>query len=141
MARARKNHVDNGMNLIQVMPFPALNPWNWWALVSPQNALMAAMQSAQATLSMCRACADVTRTVMRQQQDTALNVWLAASNDEPEAADGEAAATGEAEAAPAAAAFISPMVEATRAYSRIGKAFIVAQRDTMRAFSQAGTKH
>jgi hypothetical protein len=33
------------------------------------------------------------------------------------------------------------MVEATRAYNRVGRAFIVAQRDTLRAWSQPENPH
>ena len=53
--------------------------------------------------------------------------------EEAEAPAEAAAANDHAEAT--AALLVRPMMEVTRAYSRVGRAFIVAQRDTMRAFT------
>lgn len=138
MARAPKTadtHHD-GMSWITLMPFPALNPLNWWALATPTNALKASLHHTHMALDAWRAGADSWRAMMRAQQDALMGLI-----EHPEQADGAAApsqasAEETADTQAAAAEFVRPMLEVTRAYGRVGKAFIVAQRDTMRAFTQ-----
>ena len=144
MPRARKSPlVNDGMNLLQVMPFPAFNPWNWWALTAPRNAALAARSGAQAAVQAWRCSADALRTTLRAQQDaivTALSATLVESEPASAPEDGAVEAEGEERQAESAA-FVAPMLAATRAYSTMGKAFIIAQRDTLRAFSGAGKPH
>jgi hypothetical protein len=143
MARAQETSQPNqdGMSLVTLMPFPALNPLNWWALAHPANAMRAAMHTTRLALDTWRAGADGMRALVRAQQDSLLNIAAArpASAKAPEPTPEKAAERQDAEAA--AAVFVSPMLEVTRAYGRVGKAFIVAQRDTMRAFADAGKPH
>lgn len=135
MTRARKTeHINDGMNLLQVMPFPAFNPWNWWALASPGAAMLAGLKSAEMALHAWRVSADAMRAAVRQQQDA----MLGALHGKPEGPPPNGAA--EAVAREDAADFLTPMVEATRAYGRVGKAFIVAQRNTLRAFAGSAEK-
>lgn len=142
MARTRKpaSLASDGMAWLQVMPFPALNPLNWWALTTPQNSVLASLKGAQATLQAWRSSSDSMRAMMRAQQDALLAMW-----DAPEAAGDEASSEADtaAEGAPRteAADFVTPMLDVTRAYGRVGKAFIIAQRDTMRAFTRAEKPH
>jgi hypothetical protein len=142
MTRARKLNtpVNDGMNLLQVMPFPAFNPWNWWALAAPQNAWRASLHTTQLVLQMWRVSADGMRALVREQQDAML-----AMAREPLTATAEAEIEAPAEAADEieaqAADFVTPMLDVTRAYGRAGKAFIVAQRNTMRAFAGAAKPH
>jgi hypothetical protein len=152
MARGPKaaQHTSNdGMSWLALMPFPAFNPLNWWALASPRNAMLASLNNAHLAIDAWRAGADGLRAMMRLQQDELLKMLEAPIEALPEKADGAEVETA-AEAhtledgeAPAAADFvrpmISPMLEVTRAYGRVGRAFIVAQRDTMRAFAQTST--
>ncbi|MBL8537769.1 MAG: hypothetical protein JNM59_10245 [Hyphomonadaceae bacterium] len=146
MARAKKTAsapAGDGMGLIQLMPFPALNPWNWWALAAPRNAALASLAAADAALHMMRNSADVMRTALRAQQDA----MLATLQAELAPVEREASAAASAADAPVEVAeqetpdFFTPMVEATRAYGRVGKAFIVAQRNTMRAFAEGAKPH
>lgn len=140
MPRARKpTHVDDGMNLLQVMPFPALNPWNWWALTAPRNTVLATLSGAQAAMQAWRCGVDAVRTALRAQQDALVSALTGtlASSEEPTAPE-DAASEGQPSEA---ATFVAPMLAATRAYSTMGKAFIIAQRDTLRAFSGAGKPH
>lgn len=127
---------SDGMSLITLMPFPAFNPLNWWALTTPTAAMRASMHTTKLALDAWRASADGARAMLRAQQNAALALVEASLNAAPEQV-GEASATEEAESAEAPA-FVQPMLEVTRAYGRVGKAFIVAQRDTMRAFADAG---
>lgn len=147
MARAQKSALSSnalasdGMAGIQLMPFPALNPWNWWALAAPRNAALAAAQGAQVALDAWRCGADACRYALRQQQDLMLHFWEAPAQEaeaEGAEADAEPARNGDAERE---ADFVTPMMEATRAYSRVGKAFIVAQRNTLRAFTETTKPH
>lgn len=142
MPRTHKTtHVDDGMNLLQVMPFPAFNPWNWWALAAPRNAALAALSGAQSAVQAWRCGADAVRTALRAQQDaivTALSATLVQS-EQPSAPDNGAVESEEQRAE--SVAFVAPMLAATRAYSTMGKAFIIAQRDTLRAFSGADKPH
>lgn len=139
MARAPKTEQagPNGMSMLTVMPFPAFNPLNWWALASPRNAMLASVHTARLALDAWRAGADSVRAMMRLQQDEVLKL-LQAETEGPETAAEEAEHEAEVEDSEAAAAlFVQPMIEATRAYGRVGKAFIVAQRDSLRAFAPA----
>ncbi len=142
MTRARKSNslAGDGMASLALMPFPALNPWNWWALAAPQNSMLASMHTAQAMLQAYRNSADGMRALMRVQQDTLLSMLEAPlhTSGEGEAAEAEAPANGvEKSGESQASLFVAPMLEATRAYGRVGKAFIVAQRDSLRAFAPA----
>ncbi|MBY0565505.1 MAG: hypothetical protein K2P58_15155 [Hyphomonadaceae bacterium] len=139
MTRARHTqHIDDGMAWLQVMPFPAMNPWNWWALAAPQNAALATLKGAQAAMHAWRCSADAMRTAMRAQQDAMLTMLAApmlktsVERAEP-GADKPAAEQAPDDATQAA--FVEPFAAATRAYSSVGKAFITAQRDTLRAFA------
>lgn len=142
MAQTRKsaNLASDGMAWLQVMPFPALNPLNWWALAAPKNSMLASLKGAQATLEAWRSSSDSLRAMLRAQQDALLAMW-----DAPAASEDEASTEGDtaAESAPRpdAADFVTPMLDVTRAYGRVGKAFIIAQRDTMRAFTHAEKPH
>lgn len=141
MARAQNNAntPHDGMSLVTLMPFPAFNPLNWWALAAPANAMRATLHTTQLALDAWRAGADGWRAMVRAQQDAMLGV---ARTADANPTSPEADATPEQRDAEAAAAvFVSPMLEVTRAYGRVGKAFIVAQRDTMRAFADAGKPH
>ena len=146
MARAQKSALSSsalasdGMAGLQLMPFPALNPWNWWALAAPRNAALAAAKGAQVALDAWRCGADAARCAMRQQQDLMLHFWETPAT-EAEAEAGEAEERPNASSAETEADFVTPMMEATRAYSRVGKAFIVAQRNTLRAFTETAKPH
>lgn len=141
MTRTRKsaNLASDGMAWLQVMPFPALNPLNWWALAAPKNSMLASLKGAQATLQAWRSNSDSMRAILRTQQDVLLAMWDAPPGSEEPSPETDAAA----ESAPRsdAADFVTPMLDFTRAYGRVGKAFITAQRDTMRAFTQAEKPH
>lgn len=153
MARAPKSapaSSNDGMSWLALMPFPAFNPLNWWALASPRNAMLASMNNVHLAIDAWRAGADGLRSIVRLQQDEVLKLLetpLEALPENANGADAESAAKEvrpeDAEAAPAAADFVRPMVnpmlEVTRAYGRVGRAFIVAQRDTMRAFATTTT--
>jgi hypothetical protein len=150
MARGPKPTASSsdGMSWLALMSFPAFTPLNWWALMTPRNAMLATLNNTRVALDAWRAGADGLRAMARLQQDEMLNM-LTAQADEHEAAEeapaqAEARANGaNAEAASEAAAtfLVRPMVEATRAYSRVGRAFIVAQRDTLRAWAQTERPH
>ncbi|MEZ5994991.1 MAG: hypothetical protein R3C25_04495 [Hyphomonadaceae bacterium] len=137
MARTSNAPTNDGMSLLQIMPFTALNPWNWWALMAPQNAMLAAFHTTHTAMKAWRAGADSARALLREQQDA-----LFAMTEEPLMPKKEPAAQkAEPNRAPAdaqAADFVTPMLEATRAYNRAGRAFIVAQRNSLRAFAQEG---
>lgn len=141
MADAHQSQpTHDGMSQITLMPFPAFNPLNWWALAHPGNALRATLHTTQIALDAWRAGADGMRVMVRAQQDAMLNAArpaLPAKSLEP----APEPTLEEQDAQAAAAIFVSPMLEATRAYGRVGKAFIVAQRDTMRAFVDVGQAH
>jgi hypothetical protein len=84
--------------------------------------------------------ADSLRALVRLQQDEALRALSA--QIERRAENLEEVETGEpAEEVVEAPFFVQPMIEATRAYSRVGRAFIVAQRDTLRAFAPREEAH
>jgi hypothetical protein len=144
MAQSRKTALAaDGMAGLQMIPFPALNPWNWWALARPNVATRTALYGATATLQAWRIGADGMRAMVRAQQDSLLAMWApgeAPNEPNPPQASADAVESKQ-EPHAAAPTFVTPMLEATRAYGQIGKAFIVAQRDTMRAFSEAGKPH
>jgi len=139
MARDQKTASSDGMTLLALAPFPAFNPWNWWALTSSRNAMLASLKNTHLALDAWRAGVDSIRSVIRLQQDEMLRILSAEIEDAKRASAAEAAdgAASEAEDADAAASiFVKPMIEATRAYGQVGRAFIVAQRDTLRAFAE-----
>jgi len=140
MSRASKTgeSVPDGMSWIALAPFPAFNPLNWWALGNPANAMAASLHVTRMSIEAWRAGADGMRAALRAQQDALLS--LTATSQADSAPEGTEAAK-EQDSAAAGAAFVAPMLEVTRAYGQMGKAFIVAQRDTMRAFSEAGKPH
>lgn len=147
MARADKSNTG-GMSLLAVMPFPALNPLNWGALMVPRNAMLASLNTTRLALDAWRAGADSMRAMMRLQQDEFLRMLETSAREEVSAGDGadveaqaeaDGAVSEEAEAA--ATLMMRPMIAATRAYGRVGRAFIVAQRDTLRAFAPAEKPH
>lgn len=132
MSRARKTApTANGMNWLEILP-PALSPWNWW------GAPLAAFQNTHAMLAAWRSSADSMRAAVREQQDAFCALCEATlarqSKSEPEAANTDAAND---EDKVEIADFVTPMMEASRAYGRVGRAFIVAQRNSMRAFTRA----
>lgn len=135
MSRARKTATAaNGLNWLEILP-PALSPWNWW------GAPLAAFQNSHTLLTLWRSSADHMREAMRKQQDAFCAACEASltrrDKAEPEAAPASADA-GNGESSPDVADFVTPMLEAGRAYERVGRAFIVAQRNTLRAFTQTG---
>lgn len=139
MARAPKlsNSTNDGMSWLALMPFPAFTPLNWWALTSPRNAVLASLNTTRVALDAWRAGADGMRAMIRLSQDEmlrALEAPLQHASEKAADADAKAPATDES-ADTTAALLMQPMVEATRAYGRVGRAFIVAQRDTLRAFA------
>jgi hypothetical protein len=129
------------MSWISLMPFPAFNPLNWWALANPANAMRASLHTTQATLDAWRAGSDGLRAMVRAQQDAALSIIGPKAEDGAVQTATAPESLEEADSEAVAARFVSPMVEVTRAYGRMGKAFIVAQRDTMRAFTDAEKPH
>jgi hypothetical protein len=137
------------MTWLALMPFPAFNPLNWWALSTPRNIMLASLNNARLAADAWRAGADGLRAIVRLQQDEALKALEAQFEARDEEADTEAveaAAPGAEIAADeaseqTAALLVRPMIEVTRAYGRVGRAFIVAQRDTMRAFAQTPKPH
>jgi hypothetical protein len=147
MARTKKTPTlsADGMNWLQLMPFPAANPMNWWALARPHNSVLAAMSGAHAALQSWRTGADALRAMVRAQQDAMLAMMeqSLARRDEGEADPTPAERKAEANGVDAAEPvdFVTPMLEATRAYGRVGKAFIVAQRNTLRAFNPPHAPH
>lgn len=143
MARvAKPASTPDGMSLVALAPFPAFNPLNWWALASPVNAMRAACHNTHMALDAWRAGADAMRAMLREQQDTMLALMERPDSVKRDSLEPETTKREEADSAAVAAEFVHPMLEVTRAYGRIGKAFIVAQRDTMRAFAgQADRPH
>ncbi len=150
MARGRKaaDSPNDGMSWLALMPFPAFTPLNWWALATPRNALLASLNNARLALDAWRAGADGLRAMARLQQDELLRMVEAPLEaEQPEAAnlDGESVPEPvkdeQADASVAASLLVQPMIEVTRAYGRVGRAFIVAQRDTMRAFAPPSKPH
>jgi hypothetical protein len=136
------------MSWLALMPFPAFTPLNWWALATPRNALLASLNNARLALDAWRAGADGLRAMARLQQDELLRMVEAPLEaEQPEAAnlDGESVPEPvkdeQADASVAASLLVQPMIEVTRAYGRVGRAFIVAQRDTMRAFAPPSKPH
>lgn len=142
MARTREaaNLAGDGMAWLQVMPFPALNPLNWWVLATPKISMLASLKGAQATLQAWRSSSDGMRAMLRAQQEALLAMWAAPNAPEGEPSS-ETKATAESAPRSGAADFVTPMLDVTRAYGRVGKAFIIAQRDTMRAFTQTEKPH
>lgn len=141
MARENKTTASNGgMSWLTLMPFPAFNPLNWGALASSHNATLAALHNTRLALDAWRAASDGMRAMMRLQQDELLKILgdaeVPAARKEAEPAESDATANDAHDADTAAAMFVQPMIEATRAYGQVGKAFIVAQRDTLRAFAR-----
>lgn len=143
MARGQKasNPGPDGMSWLALAPFPAWNPLNWWALASPRNAMLASITNTEIALDAWRAAADSMRALMRLQQDDVLKslhmpfeknegAETAPSKEDDEAADDDVAPF-----------LVRPMIEATRAYNRMGRAFIVAQRDTLRALAPETKPH
>jgi hypothetical protein len=149
MARGRKaaDGPNDGMSFLALVPFPAFNPLNWWALASPRNAMLASLNNAHLALDAWRAGADGLRSIMRLQQDELIKMMetpleaLPEKGDDAEANAATETEKQEAEAAPAdfVRPMVNPMLEVTRAYGRVGRAFIVAQRDTMRALATTST--
>lgn len=145
MTNARKagSSVPDGMSFVTLTPFPALNPLNWWALAHPANALSATLHHTHMALCAWRAGADGVRAMVRAQQDALLALTTERRAEPAEAAAEQAPAptAEDVDSAAVAAEFARPMLEMTRAYGQVGRAFIVAQRDTMRAFAEAGKPH
>ncbi len=150
MARGRKaaDSPNDGMSWLALMPFPAFTPLNWWALTTPRNALLASLNNTRLALDAWRAGADGLRAMARLQQDELLRMVEAPleAEQQPAAAnlDGKPAPEAVVDDQPdssAAALLVQPMIEVTRAYGRVGRAFIVAQRDTMRAFAPPSNPH
>lgn len=138
MSRARKiTPTASGMNWLEILP-PALSPWNWW------GAPLAAFQNTHAMMAAWRSSADSMRAAMREQQDAFCALCEASltrpSEAEPETAD-TGASNGKAEVEVEVADFVTPMLEASRAYGRVGRAFIVAQRNSLRAFTRTEHPH
>jgi len=137
------------MSWLALMPFPAFTPLNWWALTTPRNALLASLNNTRLALDAWRAGADGVRAMARLQQDELLRMVEAPleAKQRPVAAnlDGKPAPDSvvdeQADSSAAAALLVQPMLEVTRAYGRVGRAFIVAQRDTMRAFAPPSKPH
>ena len=93
---------NDGMSWLALMPFPAFTPLNWWALATPRNAMLAALNNTQLALCAWRAGADGLRAMARLQQDEALkmlSVSVEASAAETEEAEPAQAEAGDAEAA------------------------------------------
>lgn len=143
MARKAQSPND-GMTWLALMPFPAFNPLNWWALTSPHNAALATLHTTRVAMDAWRAGADGMRAMVRMQQDEMLKMIEAPLHERAEDADASAEAADarpDEQAEATAALLVRPMMEVTRAYGRVGRAFIVAQRDTMRAFAQPEQQH
>jgi len=141
MARENKTTASSdGMGWLTLMPFPAFNPLNWGALASSHNAALAALHNTRLALDVWRATSDGMRAMMRLQQDELLKMLsdaeTPAQRKETAPTESDARASEARDAEAATAMFVQPMIEATRAYGQVGKAFIVAQRDTLRAFAR-----
>jgi hypothetical protein len=135
MAREEKTNSGDGASFLGLMPLPALNPMNYWA--PSRTAMLLSLKNAQAALEAWRASSDCLRAMMRKQQDEMLALFAAeadAGEDAKEVQRGDDDKDRDRQAA--ASMFVQPMLEATRAYGQVGKAFITAQRDTMRAFAR-----
>lgn len=140
MSRARRagESYADGMSWIAIAPFPAFNPLNWWALTNPANAMQASLHATRMGVEAWRATADGMRAALRAQQDALLAFTDTATQATEPAPTETGQAAKEHDSAVAGVALVAPMLEVTRAYGQIGKAFIVAQRDAMRSFSEAG---
>jgi hypothetical protein len=133
MAREEKTFSGDGASFLALMPFPALNPMNYWA--PSRTAMLLSLKNAQAALEAWRASSDCLRAMMRKQQDEMLALLAGATEAGEDAKGAQNGDDGkERDGQAAAAMFVQPMLDATRAYGQVGKAFITAQRDTMRAF-------
>ena len=147
MARGPKSATspNDGMTWLALMPFPAFTPLNWWALATPRNATLAMLNTTRVALDAWRAGTDGLRAMARLQQNEMLKFLetsLETSEEAALATERQAADASADDASEAATTLlVRPMVEATRAYSRVGRAFIVAQRDTLRAWSQTEQPH
>jgi len=141
MARERKLDSTTG-NLAWLMPHPAFNPLNWWMLSAQRAAMLASMTNTRRAIEVWRAGADTYRALIRQQQDETLRILdgQQSLNAAPEEAAADAQTLDQSETQ-TAALLVQPMVEMTRAYGRVGRAFIVAQRDTMRALTESEKPH
>ncbi|MGD9981554.1 MAG: hypothetical protein AB7H66_02875 [Hyphomonadaceae bacterium] len=141
MARAKSANSNDGMSWLALMPFPQFTPLNWWALATPRNAMLASLSTTKLALDAWRAGADGLRAMARLQQDEMLRMLEAPMQEAAERAEASAETADEQQAETTAALLVRPMVEATRAYGRVGRAFIVAQRDTLRAFAPPEQPH
>jgi hypothetical protein len=140
MTRAGKpTNTPAGINGVPGMPLAAFNPWNWLALMTPSTSSLAALKVAESALQAWRANSDAMRAALRARQDSWLAQLETPLTREAEAPSEETQANGVIEAEQVD--FVTPMLDVTRAYGRVGKAFIVAQRDTLRAFTQADKPH
>jgi len=129
------------MGWLALMPFPAFNPLNWSALTNPRNMMLASLNNAQLALDAWRVGTDSLRALVRLQQDEALRMLQLPLGGE-EAGESQPATHPEPEAeADAAPFYVRPMLEATRAYNQVGRAFIVAQRESLRALAREQQQH
>lgn len=71
MSTASQSPASDGMSGLQLMPFPALNPWNWGALNSARMAL-ASLEGARFCVNTWRATLDAMQHAIREQDDLAL---------------------------------------------------------------------
>lgn len=104
---------------LQVMPFPALNPWNWGAL-GPAQMLAASLSASRFALDTWRISADACRAAMREQQDLVLAAFNARLTDSTVQA-----------AEPKLADVMTPLLEATRCYADVGKAIMASNQEAL----------
>lgn len=122
MSGASEKHIAGPFGL-QVMPFPALNPWNWGTL-GPAQMLGAGLSAGRFALDAWRISADAYRAAMREQQD----LMLAAFNARlTEGAEHVNASAGE----PRITDIMKPLLEATRCYADVGNAIIASNQEAM----------
>lgn len=127
-----------GMSFLALMPFPAFNPLNWGALAAPGNAFLASLHTSQLALDAWRAASDSMRALVRLQQDEFLKLLQAEAGHPETKAEAAEHQAEVADTETAAVLFVEPLLQATRTYNRVGRAFIVAQRDTLRALAARG---
>ena len=82
-------HEPRPPSMLAIMPFPALNPWNWGA-VTPMAAMATGITMTRIGLSAWHAYADASRAIWRERQESMLTLVekMLSSADEAAAAEG-----------------------------------------------------
>jgi hypothetical protein len=102
--------------------------WLWSALTSPQAAV-GYIEATRSGIDAWRGLIDAYRTAMRGQQDAILDAIEKQAPSSTRAAPADTAS---------GAAFLAPVLAATRVYARLSGAMLSAQREALSAFVLRG---